>query len=90
LRWAESTANLLLRAGERGLGGGNVRIGFLCVGGDLEALTRRPSVAGELSIARVIERRAKPLGLGALERGAGLIDGIALLDQILVDSGGIP
>ena len=33
----------------------------------------------------MIKRCTKPFGLGAVERGAGLIDGVALLDQTLVD-----
>jgi hypothetical protein len=58
----------------------------LCVGDSgLETLARRPGIAGEFGVTRVIERGAKALGLGAVERGAGLIDGVALLDRTLVD-----
>src|SRR5262252_161473 len=45
----------------------------------------RPIISGELGVARVIERGADPLGFGAVERGAGLIDRITLQDQTLVD-----
>ena len=80
--------NLLLRAGESGLCSGNARVGFLGIGGSgFKALARRPSIAGELGVARVIERGADPLGFGAVERSAGLIDRIALQDQTLVDGG---
>src|SRR6516165_3183347 len=51
--------NLLLRAGESGLCSGNARVGFLGIGGSsFKALARRPSIAGELDVARVIERGA--------------------------------
>ena len=80
--------NLLLRAGESGLCGGNARVGFLGIGGSsFKALARRPSIAGELGVARAIERGADALGFGAVERSAGLIDRIALQDQTLVDRG---
>src|SRR5215831_2056739 len=78
--------DLLPRPGERGLGGGYVSIGLLCVGGSgFEPLARRPGVASELGITRVIERGAYTLGFGVVERGAGLTNGISLLDQTLVD-----
>jgi len=79
--------DLLLRAGESGLGGGNARVGLLRIGGSgFKALARRPRLAGELGVARVIGPQTNDLVLQLRKRGDNKIILGGMLANMCVQS----